>query len=237
MVIGVSGLLGVICVVIGFALGENKVISERSLSTVLTRDLASANAQIQELEKRLIDAELNASVQRSAGNQVRDDMTGLLGRVETLRAEVTFYKSLMAPSDLTAGLQIAELEITHRADRQYHFELLLTQKAIQRRFIDGDLVLEIHGIDGNGNAVVKLVTELVTDSPYPLKFKFRFFQDLTGTFTLPRDFRANSVIVTAMQNGKEPLTSTFAWPDAAGSDGKPEAEAAGTTSNPISESE
>ena len=102
MVIGVSGLLGVICVVIGFALGENKVISERSLSTVLTRDLASANAQIQELEKRLIDAELNASVQRSAGNQVRDDMTGLLGRVETLRAEVTFYKSLMAPSDLTA---------------------------------------------------------------------------------------------------------------------------------------
>ncbi|NKC00141.1 MAG: hypothetical protein GKR90_16860 [Pseudomonadales bacterium] len=142
-------------------------------------------------------------------------MTGLLGQVETLSEEVTFYKSLMAPSELAAGLQIAELDITPRAADAYHFEILLTQKAIRRRFISGSVAVEVRGVDAGGGVVVKSFTDLVNDTQYPLKFKFRFFQDLTGQFTLPQDFTANEVVVTATQNGKDPLTSTFPWPDAA----------------------
>ena len=212
LVVVVSAILSVICLLLGYALGENKVFAERTSSVILTEDLIVANERIVSLEARLVDAELTAGVKQSASDQVREDMSALHQRIEQLEEEVTFYKSLMAPNDLAQGLQISELEITPLAEA-FHFELLLTQKALRRRFINGTVSLALKGVDDSGNEVVKPFTELTENSKYPLKFKFRFFQDLTGEFTLPQDLDVREVVVIAKQNGKDPLTATFAWPE------------------------
>ena len=118
-------------------------------------------------------------------------------------------------NELANGLQISELDITPVADA-FHFELLLTQRALRGRFINGTVSLALKGVDESGNEVVKPFTELAEDSQYPLKFKFRFFQDLTGEFTLPQGLDVQEVVVIAKQNGKDPLTATFAWPEFGG---------------------
>ena len=212
LVIAISAFLSVVCLVVGYALGENKVFAERTSSLILTEDLVEANERIVALEARLVDAELNVGVKETASNQLREDMSELHQKVERLESEVTFYKSLMAPNELTQGLQISELDITPNAD-VFHFELLLTQKALRRRFINGTVSLALKGVDDSGNEVVKPFTELTENSQYPLKFKFRFFQDLTGEFTLPQGLDIQEVVVIAKQNGKDPLTATFAWPE------------------------
>ena len=212
LVILSSAILSIGCLLLGYALGENKVFAERTSSLILTEDLVEANERIVNLEARLIDAELNSGVQETASNQLRADMSELHQKIERLEGEVTFYKSLMAPNELAKGLQISELDITPSADA-FHFELLLTQRALRRRFINGTVSLALKGVDDSGNEVVKPFTELSENSQYPLKFKFRFFQDLTGEFTLPQDLEVQEVVVIAKQNGKDPLTATFAWPE------------------------
>lgn len=216
VIIGSSALLSVLCLLLGYALGENKVFAERTSSAQLSLELTKANEKIVNLETQLIDAELNAQVAKAASSQLREDMTGLHAGIERLQEEVTFYRSLMAPGESTQGLQIAELDILPVAGASYHFELLLTQKAIRRRYINGTVDLSVRGKDESGNEVVKSFTELTENSEYPLKFKFRFFQDLTGEFTLPADMEVQEVMVTAKQKGEEPLLAVFSWPEIQG---------------------
>lgn len=203
---------GLVCLGLGYALGDSKVFAESTARAILRDDLETTSARIIELETRLEDADLVVGVQREASNQLRGDLSALHQQVDQLEEEVTFYKSLMAPGDIAAGLQIAELEIAPAPEGAYQFALLLTQQAIRRRYISGQVRIELHGVDANGDSVVKPFTELVRDSPYPLNYKFRFFQDLTGLFTLPQGLQARELVVVATQNGQMPLTATFPWP-------------------------
>ena len=204
--------IGLIGLIIGFTQGERKAFSDRVSKTILSEDLGAAVLRIRELETSLQDAELQASVVRAADDQLRGDLTALHERIEVLEEEVTFYKNLMAPGELSQGLQITELEIIPGVDETFRFELLLTQKAVRRQFISGQVALELKGVDDAGNEVAKSLTELVEDPSYPFRFKFRFFQDLRGKFTLPEEFEPLSVTVTAKQNGKDPVISNFSWP-------------------------
>jgi hypothetical protein len=200
-----------VCLGLGYTLGENRVFAEWTARAILSDDLETADTRIRELEMQLESAELVVEVQRDASNELRGDMSALHEHVEQLEEEVTFYKSLMAPGDLSAGLQITELEIVPGAHGQYRFALLLTQQAIRRQFISGQVRIELHGIDDSGKSVVKPFTELVADSTYPLRFKFRFFQDLVGTFVWPEGVQVSEFVVVATQNGQQPLTARFPW--------------------------
>ena len=63
----------------------------------------------------------------------------------------------------------------------------------------------------NNAQVVNSLTELGFDEAYPFKFKFRYFQDMAGSFTLPEGFVAEKVLVTAKQSGKDELQVSFPW--------------------------
>ena len=56
----------------------------------------------------------------------------------------------------------------------------------------------------------------VTNPPVKqLKFRFRYFQELAGTITLPEGFEAERVILSIKPGGKgksEPVKKTFDWP-------------------------
>ncbi len=207
-------VIGLISLVIGFTQGERKAFADRAFKATLSADLEAAVLHIRELETSLQDAELQASVVMAADDQLRGDLTALHERIEALEEEVTFYKNLMAPGELSQGLQITELEIIPGVDETFRLELLLTQKASRRQFISGQVALQLKGVDDAGNQVVKSLTELIGETSYPFRFKFRFFQDLSGNFALPKKFEPLSVTVTAKQNGKDPVISSFSWPEA-----------------------
>ena len=64
----------------------------------------------------------------------------------------------------------------------------------------------------HGELVLSL-TEIAEIDAYPLKFRFRYFQDLSGVMTLPSGFTPQSVIITALRRGGSgtKLEQTFAW--------------------------
>ncbi|NOX51497.1 MAG: hypothetical protein GXP16_13335 [Gammaproteobacteria bacterium] len=208
-------VIGVVCLLLGFALGQNKMLSQRVSSVLLSDDLGVAQERVKTLQDQLIDAQLNAGVHTQASNALRDDLMNMHAESSRLREEVTFYKSLMSPAALRQGLQVAELEIAPTGEpREHSFELLLTQVALRRKYIAGEVRIDLIGHSDDeevGAEVVLSLTELLQGSKYPFKFRFRYFQDITGRITLPESFSPQRVLVTAMQNGKDPVQITFPW--------------------------
>ncbi len=221
-------VVGAVCLFVGFKLGDNLSNGAARPQGELVAELADAKEELRTVRDELIDVQLTAQVHRDAADTLRVDMTTLRTDNRRLEEEVIFYKSLMAPSALRKGLQVAELEVrpVRGKARQYRYEVLLTQVALRRTFISGVVRLDVVGrnargesevngetgeIGESGERVVSL-TELAEMKEYPLKFRFRFFQDLGGRFTLPDEFEPLRIIVTAEQRDKEPLQASFPWP-------------------------
>ncbi len=219
MVIAVTCVVSVLCLVLGYALGQDESLSSRVSNTLLNQDVAGLQQELADLESKLIDAELNARVQREASSELRVDLADMRKEASLLQEELTFYKSLMAPGSLTEGLHVTEFDVQPiDDDGQYAFELLLTQVALRRSYINGDVRLDVIGrfaadeADKEIDEAVLSLTEMSDLTTYPLKFRFRFFQDVAGILTLPEGFEPDRVLVTASQKGKDPLQVTFPWP-------------------------
>ncbi|MGD8415841.1 MAG: hypothetical protein PVH91_02160 [Pseudomonadales bacterium] len=185
-------------------------------------------AALARLQAQLVDADLARTVDRDAAQTLKESIRELRDKVASLTEEVTFYKSLMAPSSLDRGLQIADFELTPKDPDRYTFHLLLTQVASRRDWVQGSVTVTVHGrmtaaaggaaMDGSDSATGALkqvlpLTEIGEEGNYPLKFRFRYFQDLTGVMRLPPGFEPEQVVVEADRRGAsaEPLSRTFAW--------------------------
>ncbi|MEJ2088023.1 MAG: hypothetical protein P8Y69_06035 [Gammaproteobacteria bacterium] len=204
----------------GYWLGRSTAELDRTYVTSLERLNVANQAAIERLEASLVEADLVREMDEDAARELKGSIGELKDRVASLTEEVTFYKSLMAPSTLARGLQIADFELapTDRAD-QFTFHLLLTQVESRRDWVQGDATLEIQGRMSGGNSTtddverVLSLTEIATEGTYPLKFRFRYFQDLTGVITLPQGFSPDRIVVTAGKRGAsaEKQTRTFEW--------------------------
>lgn len=192
--------------------------------------LNRANRQsIVELQAELVDANLSWQVDREAAQTLKESIRELKDQLAKLTEEVTFYKSLMAPSSLDRGLQVADFELTPlEVPGRYRFHLLLTQVESRRDWVQGDVALEVHGRaqpgDGSNSTTgtdsatgtverVLPLTEIAEEGTYPLKFRFRYFQDLTGVIRLPAGFRPERIVVRAGPRGAstEAASRAFDW--------------------------
>lgn len=212
--------VAVICVlgaVGGYWLGSAKGDLDRTYVASLESLQEASTRQIADLRARLVEFGLNRDVDSQTAQELRLTIKGLRDEIADLSEEVTFYKSLMSPSELTRGLQIADFEIraTPVAD-QYRFHLLLTQVESRRDWIQGEIELLLRSKDQQ----VLLLTEIADADTYPLKFRFRYFQDLSGTITLPEGFEPESVEITARRRGASAnnLARSFVWNESKGAE-------------------
>lgn len=167
--------------------------------------------QIQELEQAVESFRLASVVESQAGEELRQIVGELEGRIVDLREEVKFYKRLMAPSELERGLQIAEWTVVPTAKpREMAYDLLLTQAAERRDWVQGRVNVDVLGKRSDQDVVLSL-TELAEIDSYPLKFRFRYFQDFTGVIQLPADFQPSSIVVTAVRDNGQNVQRTFEW--------------------------
>jgi multidrug efflux pump subunit AcrA (membrane-fusion protein) len=208
-------LVGILGALLGYGLGNQHAVSQAISLAELGAEVEAQQARLASLDAQLIDTRLNEQVMREATKTLRGDLTVAHQKMARLQEEITFYKGLMAPSSLRKGLQVAELELTPLEDEAvYDYQLLLTQVALRRTFIAGEVRIDVigHTHDSPDTESVLSLTDLSDMKTYPLKFRFRYFQDLAGRLTLPEGFNPARVLVTANQNGKDPLQVIFPWP-------------------------
>ena len=92
----------------------------------------------------------------------------------------------------------------------FQFSILVTQIAENRKYVAGEVKLKVVGVMQGQRQ------ELVFDAEnsvfgFPLKLRFKYFQDLVGQIRLPSDFVPERVSVSVQQNGKKSVGADFEW--------------------------
>jgi hypothetical protein len=175
-----------------------------------------SEAQLTSLNRELADLRLAQAVDAQAARSLRQTITDLRGEVAKLNDEVAFYRGLMAPSSVERGLQVAEFQLAAgKSDNQFAYQILLTQVAERRGWLQGRLALQVSGqrtgADGAASQEVLPLTELADLETYPLRFRFRYFQDLAGIMTLPAGFEPRLVTIAATPAGGDSVERQFPW--------------------------
>lgn len=213
----VFGLLCFAGIAGGYWLGGAKAGLDRTYTAALETLNEASTRSMDELNDALVDAGLKRDVDQQAAQELRRTIKLLRDDTAALAEEVTFYKSLMSPSSVARGLQIEEFDLVATGElNQFTYHLLLTQVESRRDWIQGDIHIDIRGRQMATPAAdeqVLSLTEIEDLGSYPLKFRFRYFQDLSGVITLPLEFQPVSVIVTAKRRGTNAgdLERTFTW--------------------------
>lgn len=165
----------------------------------------------QSLERELAASKLAADVQEQAAQELQQRLTQLLGEKVELENAVSFYRDLMEVGAKKEGLRVASFTVLATNTPQiFQFSILVTQIAEKRKYVAGDIQLKVIGIlQGGRQEVIFDAKNAVVG--FPLKLRFKYFQDLVGQIRLPPDFIPERVSISVQQNGKKTTGGDFEW--------------------------
>lgn len=202
------------CYFYGHKTGVNQ--QEKALKDVveLREALMLSKARVQELEQSFANANLGAEIDKQANEDVRQEVINLKETVAKLEEENSFYRGIMAPNKDKKGLTIGAVELTPGdAPRSYGYKVMLQQLATNHAVLTGTLSFKVEG-RRNGEAVVLNLKELSKDvSAETVRLRFKYFQNVEGTLTLPEGFEPEGISIEARSKGKKATTvkKRFGW--------------------------
>jgi hypothetical protein len=180
----------------------------------LLADRSRLQERVAQLGQKLADAEISSQVDSDSVVIVREALLSLEQDLADQRQELTFYKGMMAPSELEKGLTIGEWDVSRQeGTSRYDFRLVMQQLAAVHRLTKGRVSISIEGIK-NGGLVKLPISELSPQmDSVSLKLRFKYFQNIEGELELPEGFEPRSVVVDARSSGKKPeqRQKTFDW--------------------------
>lgn len=207
----VVGTLLLLSSLVGFVSGQWFGKEAIFQNGTLVQKLATTTDENQRLQKQLVAAELASNVQQQAAQELRGQLSGLLSEKAELQDAVSFYRDLMDVGTEAEGLRVADLALFSTSTPSvYQFSVLITQVAEKRRYVGGEVTVKVIGLMGEQRETVTFSQDNAVVG-FPLKFRFRYFQDLVGQLKLPEGFRPERVSVDVQQKSKAPISADFEW--------------------------
>jgi hypothetical protein len=179
----------------------------------LLGELAALRGTNSELQTQVSILQRSAQVDRQAKVELAKDVKKLQDLQAELREETSFYKSIISPDKGKAGLGIYSLLVVPVEDRMYHYKLILTQSGKSDSLAKGGVKVVLKGILQGKEKNLDLGKINIADSP-KLSYKFRYFQELSGSFLLPEDYSPREIAVRLVpDSGKKSnkTVKTFDW--------------------------
>ena len=133
-----SILAAVLGYVTGMAQGGFRFSTAEESRDLLEEQVEDLREQNREASQQLVNLERGRTIDAQALNQARRSIVDLETRIASLKADLTFYKNIMAPSETSKGLQVDRFTMQQgRQDDTYGFKLVLTQIGDNKSYISG----------------------------------------------------------------------------------------------------
>lgn len=180
----------------------------------LEEQVEQLREQNREASQQLVNLDRGRTIDAEALNQARRTIVELETQIASLKADLTFYKNIMAPSETSKGLQVDRLTMQQeRQDDTYGFKLVLTQIGDNKSYISGVVAVNVIGMRNEEKEVIAL-RDLSDDiDDLGVRFRYRYFQDIEGLLRLPDGFEPLEVQVVARAEGNKSSRAerTFDW--------------------------
>lgn len=157
---------------------------------------------IEDLSQRVAILEKGGEVDRQAAEDFRSTVRELRDHIGELEQEVAFYKGIMAPGSSDKGLRVSRIDLEALSGQEYRYSVMMTQVVDNTNFVKGEVAVNIIGLRSGQQEVIALrdLDSAVTELGIP--FKFRYFQELKGTLTVPSDFIPKQLQVVMQSRGR-----------------------------------
>jgi hypothetical protein len=200
----------------GLAQGGFRFSSVEDSRDQLEQQVDELRDKYRTASQQLTNLDRGRTIDQQALNQARRSIVNLETQIASLKADLTFYKNIMAPSETSKGLQVDRLSL--QQDRQgdgYNFKLVLTQVGNNKSYVSGVVAVNVIGTRNDEKEVIAL-RDLSDDiDDLGVNFRFRYFQDIEGLLTVPSDFTPEEVQIVAKSQGQKSAQAerTFDWKD------------------------
>lgn len=203
-------LILVVVVLAGYGYGQRQSWDERQ-SAVSERDelrvkVSEFSQENEALRQEVAVLSRSNQIDQKSYAEVRSTITDLNARIAQLENEVSFYKRVMAPSVEDKGLRVESWALNKTLDpARYNYKLVLTQVADNKNFIEGRALISVIGSQGDDRRVLPLrdVSDDIKD--LGIRFRFRFFQDISGELVLPKGFKPEKIEVILQSTGQKAM--------------------------------
>jgi len=152
-----SILAAVLGYVTGMAQGGFRFSTAEESRDLLEEQVEDLREQNREASQQLVNLERGRTIDAQALNQARRSIVDLETRIASLKADLTFYKNIMAPSETSKGLQVDRFAMQQgREDDTYGFKLVLTQIGDNKSYISGVVAVNVIGMRNGDKEVIAL---------------------------------------------------------------------------------
>ena len=147
-----------------------------------------------EMQMQISVLKKSAQVDREAKAGIARGMKDLQEQLAKLREEVSFYKGIVSPAKGKTGLDIYDFNVVQAGDRLFHYKLTLIQAGKNDLLAQGGVEIMLQGVAAGQEKQLKLADIRVNQSG-KASYKFKYFEELSGSFRLPAGYYPRNVIV------------------------------------------
>lgn len=172
----------------------------------------------QALRDSLARAERSLQMDQTAYQDLDRSLKASSQAIVRLREELNFYRNIISPPNKKSGLRIQSLKLEAAGDddttatSKYHYKMVLIQALKHDRKISGKARFEINGVQGGKNTTIRFPQA----ADKPIRFNFKYFQDLEGQIELPQNFEPRTIKVNVTSRGRDAqsIEQIYPWPKA-----------------------
>lgn len=179
----------------------------------LSRELRTAKQQVQDLQDQVVYLQRSQEIDNQACDTVKTSLKSLQSEVSDLQEQVAFYRGIVSPAESRTGVRVYDLKIARASTpNRYHLELVLIQSVRHDRRVAGRVEVTLRGTQAGASRELAL-RDMAPEVARNLVFSFKYFQEFSGEFNLPADFKPMRVAVAVAPDGGQPrLEDVFDWP-------------------------
>lgn len=165
---------------------------------------------------RIHTLEVELAVEQLASQNAQATLKKMSAAHYQVKKELAFYEKVMAPEKGADGLVIDNIKITaSQSPDHYNFQIILVQQQLKKRYAKGYVEFTIAGSLENKPSQLKLA-DISAVTRKDLSFSFKYFQVIEGSFTLPKNFVAEKVQLSAILTQSkwqkyQKLNKTLPW--------------------------
>lgn len=205
---------------LSFLLGNYQIRQQHEKVVEQLDRLSEEYARLQKSEasfrQQALNLESGRNIDSAAQQEIQSTIKEYKATIEQLKKDVSFYQGIMAPSENIKGLQVQNLELRKTNDKKrFSYKIVLAQVADNKRYVSGLVAVNVVGMKEGVKEILPLRDVSEDQSALGIKFKFKYFQDITGELILPSGFVPESIQVVAQADGKKAskLERSYMWSD------------------------
>lgn len=220
VIIGLILIIGVAASAAGGFLYSYYVTIESQQGELAGREELSQELQTRELEnsdlrRQIAILDRSSVLDQRATEEVQSTIMSLRERVAQLEQDIVYYRQVVSDETGETGLVISQLDLSTTSETGvYSYKLVLRQlDADGDSFLIGFVNINLVGSQGEEQVVVPLRELSQEQEDLDIRLRFKYFQNIEGSLTLPDGFEPERVQIAAVST--EPvakdINQDFSW--------------------------